>query len=80
MAEKNITKRKIIIKKGKNKSKAGMISSEFFKQWLSAFAAKVDPIIMEKYVTAKGCYPWHIFTWGKVECIRKSGNYCVQTH
>lgn len=65
-----MSKSKIVYKNGK-KIKLGMSTSKFFEQWLSVFAAKVDPKIMREFVTAKGCYPWHIFTWGKVECLER---------
>lgn len=47
-----------------------MLTDEFFKKWYAAFAQKVDPFIMSERVKAHDCCPWHIFTWGKVECLR----------
>lgn len=58
-----------VIQNGK-KIKLGMLTADFFDKWVSAFAAKVDPKIISEFITAKGCYPWHIFTWGNVECVK----------
>lgn len=46
-----------------------MYTQEFFQRWYAAFAPAVDSETMQKYVTAEGCCPWHIFTHGGVECL-----------
>lgn len=46
-----------------------MVTSEFFKKWYAAFASEVDPWIMREKVKGRGCSPWHIFTWGEVQCF-----------
>lgn len=46
-----------------------MLTSEFFKKWYAAFAADVAPDIMSEKVKGLGCCPWHIFTFGGVQCL-----------
>ncbi len=52
-------------------------SPEFFRKWYAAFANGVDKHIMQEHVKAAGCMPWHIFTWGDVDCI--SGDEALRT-
>lgn len=40
------------------------------KRWLAAFAGEVPADVLREHVTAEGNYLWHIFTWGKVPCLR----------
>lgn len=46
-----------------------MLTSEFFEKWYAAFAADVAPDIMRENVKGCGCFPWHIFTFGGVQCL-----------
>lgn len=46
-----------------------MLTYEFFRKWYAAFASDVDPWIMREKVKGSGCCPWHIFTWGGVQCL-----------
>ncbi len=55
-----------------------MQTNEFFKKWYAAFASEVDPIIMREHIKALDCCPWHIFTWGKVECF--TGNEAISAY
>ncbi|MCH5164879.1 MAG: DUF4275 family protein [Clostridiales bacterium] len=55
-----------------------MLASEFFKKWYAAFASNVDPLIMREKVTGRGCFPWHIFTFGKVQCL--SGDEALKAY
>lgn len=49
----------------------GMDSAEFVKKWKRAFAATVPAEVLAEYVDAKGCYLWHVFTWGKAPCLER---------
>lgn len=46
-----------------------MLSSEFFKKWYETFAKSVDKHFMQENVKARGCMPWHIFSYGYVQCV-----------
>ena len=46
-----------------------MLTSDFFKKWYSEFAKGVDNTIMSEHVIGSGNCPWHIFTWGGVDCL-----------
>ena len=40
------------------------------KRWLAAFAGTVPADVLRDHVTAEGNYLWHIFTWGRVPCLK----------
>ena len=46
-----------------------MTASEFWAEWYHHFARNVDEKFMQNHVYAKGCFPWHIFSFDMVEHI-----------
>lgn len=46
-----------------------MTARDFFEEWYRHFAKNVDENFMKNNVYAKGCFPWHIFSFDKVEHI-----------
>lgn len=39
-------------------------------RWLSAFGEGIDKKLIKEHVTSEGNHLWHIFTWGKVSCLK----------
>lgn len=47
-----------------------MDNRELIKKWLSVFGKGVDAKLIEDHVTSYGNHLWHLFTWGKVPCLK----------
>ena len=47
-----------------------MNERELIEKWLSVFGKGVDKKLMEDHVTSYGNLLWHLFTWGKVSCLK----------
>lgn len=46
-----------------------MTTQDFWAEWYKTFARNVDEKFMQNNVYAKGCFPWHIFSFDMVEHI-----------
>ena len=46
-----------------------MTTQDFWVEWYKTFARNVDEKFMQNNVYAKGCFPWHIFSFDMVEHI-----------
>ncbi len=46
-----------------------MLTSDFFDLWYKHFAKGVDQDFMTTHVKGRGCYPWHIFSFERVNCF-----------
>ena len=47
-----------------------MNERELIEKWLSVFGKGVDKKLLEDHVTSYGNLLWHLFTWGKVSCLK----------
>jgi len=47
-----------------------MTDQQLLKKWLAVFGKEVDQKLIEEHVTSYGNLLWHLFTWGKVPCLK----------
>ena len=47
-----------------------MNERELIEKWLSVFGKGVYKKLLEDHVTSYGNLLWHLFTWGKVSCLK----------
>ncbi|MBE6638284.1 MAG: DUF4275 family protein [Ruminococcaceae bacterium] len=54
-----------------------MNDRELIEKWLLVFGKDIDKDLIDTYVIGEGAFLWHLFTWGKVSCLK--GNAAKKT-